>query len=587
MKRVPNKCNDAIRFEPLEGRQLYAAGDLDLSFGNAGKVASQALPFNLRATAVQADGRIIAVGHVQNDFAIARLNPDGKLDPTFAKRSGGVVTTDFGGNEGDGANAVAIQPDGKITVVGVRLNNPDTVFGDKDKFAVARYNRDGSPDTSFSGDGRQTVSLGDGAEALAVSVHRDGKIAIVGRKNLRSGQDSDYAIVRLRSDGIRDASFGNDGEVKVRFSFEDRSESARSVIALPDGKVLVGVHNREQFGIWRFNADGKRDATFGSGGMTFVSMAKPRLNALAIVPGTNQVVAVGDSNGLHTVVRLTAQGARDKTFGNAGLVMQRFSQSGTAFHVLPMARGRLLVSGTAAGDSNMIMFKPDGKMETSFGRGGIVIADLGGSDAIHRTALDAGGRIVAHGSNAQGKVLQARFQNIPPVVEVHGLLNNQVTEGSIQPGAILIRRDAAYPFRTRVFLDIVSPATEGADYTSPALRRLPRVSVPAGSGSSGSLVPVQFQGTRYFVDIPAGSDFTLAEIFAKSDNRAEGDEVVRWAAVADASYQIGALNAGHVTIHDAPATAAAGGKPITQARAARPARSLFSDDRIDELLMRA
>ena len=108
---------------------------------------------------------------------------------------------------------------------------------------------------------------------------------------------------------------------------------------------------------------------------------------------------------------------------------------------------------------------------------------------------------------------------------------------------------------------------------------------------------MQLQGFRHFVDIPVGSDFTVAEIFAKSDDRSEGSETVRWAPVADASYQLGTGNAGHVTIHDPPAgtagTAGTGGtaglSPTTRrltARAARslgaPARSLFSDDRIDE-----
>lgn len=578
-------------FEALEDRRLFAAGDLDLTFGNGGKLASGVLPFQPTATAVQADGKIIAVGQFQDDFAVARFNPDGKLDRTFGgvNRGDGIVTTDFGGNVRDQATAVTIQPDGRIVVVGVRLENPGTIFNARDQFAIARYNRDGSPDKTFSGDGKQTVSfrgsvLPKGGGALAVSVNPStGKLAIVGHTNIRSNQDSDYAIVQLKSDGSRDGSFGDNGEVKVKFSFEDRDEQVRAVIALPDGKVLVGVQNRDQFGIWRFKANGDRDTTFGSGGMTFINAEKPRLNGLAVMPQTNQVVAVGDSNGLPTVIKLTSAGKRDNSFGFDGLAMQRFAQNGTLFHALPMARGRILVSGSVGGDSNMMMFKSDGRFEASFGRGGIVLTNLGGSDAIHRTSIDSNNRIVALGTNSQGQVIQARFENIPPVVEVRELLNNQVTEGSNQPAAILIKRDAVYPFQTRVFLDITSPAIEGVDYTSAQLHKLPMLSVAPG-GANGSLTPVQLQGFKYFVDIPAGQDFVVAEIFAKADNLREGDEAVRWAPIADPAYQSNPGNAAHVTIHDAtPGASPSGGFTRAVSAATRSRMSLFSEDRIDEL----
>jgi uncharacterized delta-60 repeat protein len=576
------------RFEPLEGRQMFAAGDLDLTFGNGGKLASGALPFAPQAIAVQADGKIVAVGELHDDFAVARINPDGKLDRTFGgiNRGDGIVTTDFGGNDGDRANGVAIQPDGRIVVVGVRFNAPLTAFGARDQFALARFNRDGSPDKTFSSDGKQTVSFGghvipEGAEATAVSINpANGKIAVVGMKNNRSNQDHDYVIVQLTRDGQRDNSFSGDGELNVRFSFEDRNEIVRAVIAMPDGKLLVGAQNSDQMGIWRFKANGDNDTTFGSGGKTFISMSKPRLNGLAIVPQTNQVVAVGDSNGLPTVIKLTSAGKRDNSFGFNGIAQQRFAQNGTLFHALPMGPGRILVSGTAGGDSNMMMFKSDGKFETSFGRNGIVVQNLGGSDGIRQTSLDSTGRIVAHGTNGQGQILKARFQNVPPVVEVRELLNNQVTEGSSQPAAILVRRDAAYPFPTRVFLDITSPATEGLDYTSAALKKLRTFSTPPGGGS-GQLVPVQ-TGIRYFVDIPAGQDFVVAEIFAKADNLSEGNEAVRWSAVTDPGYQLGITNVAHVTIHD-PTSAAPSGTGITRALH-RPATSgLFSEDSIAEL----
>ena len=86
-------------FEPLESRRMLSAGDLDTSFGIGGKLAFEALPFKPHGTAMQADGKLIAVGQLDGDFAVARLNPDGRLDPSFGTRRGngpGVITTDFG-----------------------------------------------------------------------------------------------------------------------------------------------------------------------------------------------------------------------------------------------------------------------------------------------------------------------------------------------------------------------------------------------------------------------------------------------------------------------------------------------------------
>ena len=107
-----------------------------------------------------------------DDFAVARYNPNGTLDTTFS--GDGKQTTDFGGYEQ--ANAVAIQSNGKIVVVGVSANNSTTQGA---AFALARYNPNGSLDTSFSGDGKQAIGS-DFDSATAVAIQANGKIVAVG-----------------------------------------------------------------------------------------------------------------------------------------------------------------------------------------------------------------------------------------------------------------------------------------------------------------------------------------------------------------------------------------------------------------------
>ena len=208
-----------------------APGDLDLTFSGDGKqttdfgfgVASAA------ATVRQPDGKIIAVGadegHAGSNFALARYNADGTLDTSFS--GDGKQTTEFGGE--DRATAVALQGDGKIVAVGEGGGSfflPD--------FALARYNPNGSLDTSFSGDGKQTTDFGgpDGDGATGVAIQGDGKIVAVGY----GGTQRDFVVARYDPNGSLDTSFGS-GPQTTDFG---GSDVARGVAIQSDGKIVVG-----------------------------------------------------------------------------------------------------------------------------------------------------------------------------------------------------------------------------------------------------------------------------------------------------------------------------------------------------------
>lgn len=136
-----------------------APGDLDTTFGTGGKVSIATPSFaDGQDVAVQADGKVVSVGFEQDpvnldaEFAVLRHNPDGSVDTSFGGTGGGTdgeVLTDFEGGD-DVAQGVAVQPDGKIVVVG-RHQETDDEFAGCCWFTVARYNTDGSVDTSFGG----------------------------------------------------------------------------------------------------------------------------------------------------------------------------------------------------------------------------------------------------------------------------------------------------------------------------------------------------------------------------------------------------------------------------------------------------
>ena len=145
-------------------------------------------------------GQADPAGLANIDFGVVRYTADGHPDPSF--NGTGVETTDIAGR-GDVANAVAVQPDGKIVAAG----EAETAPGAFD-FALVRYNPDGTLDTSFGGDGIVTTDLGtDDDDANAIALQPDGKIVVVG------DTDENVALARYLPDGQLDPTFNAAGTV--------------------------------------------------------------------------------------------------------------------------------------------------------------------------------------------------------------------------------------------------------------------------------------------------------------------------------------------------------------------------------------
>src|SRR5688572_13755652 len=254
---------------------LAASGDLDTTFDNDGLVTSYAVPSDpSRADAgtdiaIQADGKIVAVGGSyvpltgNSDFAILRYNTNGLLDTTF--NGDGRLITNIGGF--DRAAAVAIQPNGKIVAAGEKCS---LSMGPCD-IALARYNANGTLDTTFSGDGKQTNDFGGGSNGSygSVAIQSNGKIVVSGY--MHNGTDNDFAVYRYLSNGSLDTTFSGDGMVNIGFGAGSQ-DIAADVVLQSNGKILVvgasGDTNNanNNFAIARLNANGSLDTTFSSDG---------------------------------------------------------------------------------------------------------------------------------------------------------------------------------------------------------------------------------------------------------------------------------------------------------------------------------
>jgi uncharacterized delta-60 repeat protein len=265
-----------------------APGDLDTSFSGDGWVrtlevrteTNNYLPEGAEDLAIQPDGKILAVGELEDGtshwyFGVFRYLANGDLDDSFGE--GGWVDTDLGSFEF--AHAVALQPDGKIVVAG----EGDCEFATC--FVLVRYNENGSLDSTFGGgDGVvRTMFRQCGCWALDVAIQPNGKIVAAGwRFRYGDALDDDlFAVARYLPDGALDRTFSGDGRVSVDLGFGD--DIIHSLAVLPGGKVLVagqGTRNRylteDDFALARFRNDGRLDSSFSGDGLRTINFGRRR-----------------------------------------------------------------------------------------------------------------------------------------------------------------------------------------------------------------------------------------------------------------------------------------------------------------------
>jgi uncharacterized delta-60 repeat protein len=259
--------------------RFNANGTLDTGFAGDGTVT---VDFGgnydvVSAVTVQSDGKIILAGAADQgaaggrNFAAARFNTDGSLDTLFS--GDGKVTIDFAGSF-DEARSLVVQSDGKIILAG----HADQGAAGGYNFAAARLDANGSLDTSFAGDGKVTIDFaGDYESADAVALQSDGKIVLAGQANEGAAGGTNFAVARFNSDGTLDTSFAGDGTATVDFA--GAYDDANAVVVQPDGKiVLAGVANEgaasaDNFAAARFLANGTLDTGFAGDGTATVDFA--------------------------------------------------------------------------------------------------------------------------------------------------------------------------------------------------------------------------------------------------------------------------------------------------------------------------
>jgi uncharacterized delta-60 repeat protein len=399
---VPARCRTRSCTVPVPESDFvlarYAAdGALDPGFGTGGKVTNTfgsgtGYTPEASAVALQPDGKIVVAGTecrpgedcvhnagaAAHELALARYNADGTLDASFG--SGGKLTTQVG--KSNGAAGVAVQPDGKVVVVGFAVPPVGCECG---QYAVVRYAADGTLDASFGSDGKviTTFDATTGAAARAVAFQRDGKIVVAGGWGSSANSSPKFALARYNTDGTLDTGFGSGGKVTTTIG----SCAAQALALQADGKVVLAAqslnnasNSNYDFALARFTADGSLDQSFGSGG-TVTTDFEPYdwLSAVASQPD-GKIVAAGSSQpgaslpSNFALARYNSDGSPDQSFGSGGKMTTALGpRSSEARAVALQPDGKIVAAGTSSTCTNvdftLARYDANGTLDAGFGSG--------------------------------------------------------------------------------------------------------------------------------------------------------------------------------------------------------------------------
>jgi len=345
--------------------------------------------------------------------ATATPGQPGTLDASWATLSAqgaGKLLTSFG-NSNDVAQAMVLQPDGKVVQIG---HCNASTNGSVLSVCIARFLPNGTPDTSFNGSGQIKATYSGATEfgPVAAALRGDGKLVVAGR--CVPGNASAFCLLRFTSNGALDTSFGNSGFAHGG-AFASGGQTAYSMTLQPDGKIIIvgscqGASSYD-FCIQRFLPDGGLDTSFNnsatSSSVVDMNGNTDFANAVVVQSDGKIVVVGGCSNGavyLYCAIRFLTGGGVDSGFGQSGKFIA--VASGGAQAVAMQPDGKLLLGGQCShqvgqftkGDFCVLRISGGGALDASFGSNGQALTTVGNyGNSINSIVVQTDGRIVLAG----------------------------------------------------------------------------------------------------------------------------------------------------------------------------------------------
>jgi uncharacterized delta-60 repeat protein len=392
------------------------------------------------------------------------------LDPSFG--IGGVVDTSSGAPPpGAVAYGIAIQSDGKIVAAG---SSNQKVLGFSLLYAapsIARYNADGSLDTSFGTGEIVSYAPSGPGYFTALALQADGRILAAGND---FGEDGCF-IRRFVSDGKEDTTFGEGGAGVVHLG---PNRWCNALALQPNGGIVVGGHavitvagsQVSRYWLQRLNTYGSRDSKFGDGATEILLPSDPNVlpvfYALAVdasgtivASGKREILPPGTASEM-VLARFDSGGRIDTTFGSGGIVA---ISTGTDSYAVSSAvvlqlDGKIVTAGSSesrrptSADPPLLTLArvlPNGALDTSFGASGIVTSNLGAVYAeATAVALQRNGKLVIVGAlgdsldYATRRVLIVRYESDGTIDRGFGANGHAETLATGQAArAVAIRED--------------------------------------------------------------------------------------------------------------------------------------------------
>jgi uncharacterized delta-60 repeat protein len=394
--------------------RLNYNGSLDNTFDNDGKVLADIVtgPDHLSSMSLQNDGKILLAGSGESDYLVVRLITDGSFDSSFA--NDGKLTIDVG-SMFDYANDITTDSSGKILAAGYSSTGPGR-YGFSNDFSVVRLHPDGTPDSTFSEDGKLIIPIGpiNGSidEGKCITTDKTGSIYIAGSTALNL-ENVDFAVVKLNVNGIVDSTFSADGIQS--FQVGNANDIATASAVLPEGKIIVGGYSQgidgDDFSVLKLMPDGSPDSSFGNSGKLYYDLGSfaDHAEALAVQQDGKILLAGSVRDSLNTdfaVVRLNPDGTPDSDFGMKGkLIISLSEYDDEAKDMIILSDGDILIGGRVQTsfsiydqDFAVIRFNPDGAIDSTFGINGISVTDLDStSDFLTFIQIQTDGKIIAGG----------------------------------------------------------------------------------------------------------------------------------------------------------------------------------------------
>lgn len=332
--------------------RLLENGQPDPDFGTGGIVSTDFFDKTDVAEAVALDefNRIIVAGYVEQvdgfEFAVARYLPDGRLDETFDGDGRATVAL--------GATAfckdVAIQADNKIVIGGYVLNPLSAT----NEYTLVRFDTTGQLDPTFDGEGIVMTHMGMGAGvANALTIQPDGKIVLAGQVFNEATFFWEIGIARYDTDGTLDPAWDHDGIVFAPVA--GVNPTINEIVLQSDDKIIVGGYSgtapsNNKFTVARFHSNGTPDESFDEDGIVIDSYGfeDNQINAMVLQPDGHLIIAgttlVGNVDRF-ALARLDAAGHFDEPFGDEGKVVSVISQNDGISAMALQSDGKLVVAG--------------------------------------------------------------------------------------------------------------------------------------------------------------------------------------------------------------------------------------------------